>query len=87
VIGVDSNGEVKIPIIEFADHQGRSRRVSLSFSNSRVGDSTEVVYLRENPNRVREVSFGGLWVMPVILIAFGCFAFVFGAGLYGIAAK
>ena len=86
VVAYEGDAEGADPVVEFQDHTNRTWRVRLWFCNGPVvGGSMEVVYLREKPERARGNSFGCLWALPVLLIALGCGALLFGVGvLFGL---
>jgi hypothetical protein len=82
VVAYDGDSEGAVPVIVFQDHTNRAQRVRLWFGNGlAVGGSMEIVYLRENPARVRGNSFEGLWAVPIILIALGTLSLFFGVAV------
>src|SRR5262245_46039248 len=83
VVDYQCDAESAVPVVVFRDLTNREWRVRLWFcSGPAVGGSMEVVYLREAPERARGISFGGLWALPVILIALGALALVFGGACW-----
>lgn len=86
VVAYEGDAEGAVQVVEFQDHTNRTCRVRLwSWHGPVVGGSMEVGYLREEPEGARGNSLLDLWALPVIFIALGCIALLFGVGvLFGL---
>jgi hypothetical protein len=85
-----SSSRVYQPTFEFLDVSGTSRIATLNdFStefNYPIGRRVAILYLPENPNRLRVDSFLGVWFVSLIVSALGLGACSFGL-VTSIAAK
>ena len=74
------------PVIEFQTAEGRRIQFTSSHGSNpptyRKGDRVEVLYDPKNPQESRLLSFGSLWLFPVMSIGIGSLLVLIGLGIW-----
>ena len=82
VTGIVREGDMYAPVVRFRLPQGETVEVKDLGSGApdfAAGDTVTVLYLPEDPRDFRLDTFERLWLVPIIVTAFGGFWLMFGA--------
>lgn len=82
VVEIVREGDMYSPVVRFRLPGGEVQEVKDLGSGApdfSAGDVVTVLYMSENPADFRLDTFDRLWLVPIVLIVFGCFWLMFGA--------